>query len=238
MSAGSGAGIGPGEGIVGKIVTIDGPAGAGKTTVSKALATSLGWVYVDTGALYRAVAYEIDRQDVQWKDPQVLGSFLQNLDIGFDKSPSGLAVISSGQDITKKIRTPEISMLASTTSALPGVRKALLGIQRGIAQSQDAVFEGRDMGTVVFPHAQVKFFLFADLLVRARRRFREMSDPSRDIHTVKRELQLRDEQDASRALAPLKPAGDAVHIDASCLTVDQVVEKMLREISQRIGKFF
>ncbi len=219
---------------MGKIVTIDGPAGAGKTTVSKALAVSLGWVYVDTGALYRAVAYEIDRQNIEWKDPQVLEPFLQGLDIGFGKNASGLSVISSGRDITGNIRTPGISMLASTTSALPSVRKALLGVQKEIGRKQDAVFEGRDMGTVVFPDAQVKFFLFADLCVRARRRFAEMSDPSKDLDTVQRELQLRDEQDASRTIAPLKPAADAVHIDASCLSVDQVVEKMLSEISQRV----
>ncbi len=217
-----------------RIVTIDGPAGAGKTTVSKALAASLGWVYVDTGALYRAVAYEIDRQNIEWKDSQVLGTFLQGLDIGFGKNESGLSVISWGRDITENIRTPEISMLASTTSALPAVRKALLGMQKEIGHNNDAVFEGRDMGTVVFPDAQVKFFLSADLWVRAQRRFAQMPDASKDIHTVQRELQLRDEQDASRAVAPLKPAQDAVHIDASCLSVAQVVEKMLWEISRRL----
>ncbi len=219
-----------------RIITIDGPAGAGKTTVSKALASRLGWVYVDTGALYRAVAHEISRQNLNWQDEQILEEFLKDLDISFSRQTGQngdeLSVISSGKDITSLIRTPEISMLASTTSAIPAVRTALLGIQKDIGSKQDAVFEGRDMGTVVFPDAQVKFFLSADLQIRAQRRHNQLQDPAKDIETIKREIQKRDEQDAARSHSPLKPAPDAIRIDASDLNVEQVVDIMMAHIPE------
>ncbi|MBT6340497.1 MAG: (d)CMP kinase, partial [Desulfobacula sp.] len=159
-----------------RIITIDGPAGAGKTTISRLLSKKLGCVYVDTGALYRGAAYEIQRKGIDWENDDALESFLKNLDLNFLMENNSLILISSGIDITDCIRTPEISMLASASSAKPQVRKALLGIQRNIAETKDAVFEGRDMGTVVFPGAQYKFFLFADLSVRAKRRYNEMQD--------------------------------------------------------------
>lgn len=215
-----------------RIITIDGPAGAGKTTVSKQLAKTLECVYVDTGALYRGVAYEIDRQEINWKDDTVLESFLKTLDLNFVMADNNFILMSSGKDITGQIRSPEITMLASASSARPLVRKALLGIQRSIADVQDAVFEGRDMGTVVFPDAAYKFFLFADLNVRARRRYDEMHDGKTDIKSVKSQMATRDKNDASRASAPLKAAHDAVRIDSSDLSVDQVVAKMIQWIEK------
>ena len=149
-----------------RVITIDGPAGAGKTTVSKQLAAELGCVYVDTGALYRGVAYEIDRQGIDWKDDGALSPFLDALDLNLIMDGRDLTLTSSGRYITSFLRTPEITMLASATSANPLVRRALLGIQKSIAATRDAVFEGRDMGTAVFPRAQFKFFLFADLEIR------------------------------------------------------------------------
>lgn len=211
-----------------RIITIDGPAGAGKTTVSKLLAETLGCVRVDTGALYRAVAFEIDRQQIPWKNDEDLAAFLSRLDLNVVLEREEMRVLSSGEDITSFIRTPEITMLASATSARPAVRAALLDIQRRIAQQQDAVFEGRDMGTVVFPDATVKFFLVADLAVRARRRFDEMPDSEKDLSRIQKEMAARDDQDSRRIEAPLKPARDAILIDSSPFTVQQVVDEMLK----------
>jgi len=213
-----------------RIITIDGPAGAGKTTVSRLLAEKLGCVRVDTGALYRAVAFEINRQAVPWQNDDALESFLSRLDLNVVLENEEMRVLSSGTDITPFIRTPDITMLASAASARPAVRAALLDIQRRIAQQQDAVFEGRDMGTVVFPDATVKFFLVADLAVRARRRFDEMPDAEKDLARIQEDMAARDDQDARRTQAPLKPAPDAVFIDSSSLTAPQVVDEMLKHL--------
>ncbi len=210
-----------------KIITIDGPAGAGKTTVSRRLSQKLGCIYVDTGALYRGVAYEIARQNIDWEDDTVLEPFLKNLDLNFVMEKDTLVLISSGIDITPYIRTPDISMLASSSSAKPQVRAALLDIQRNIAKTNDAVFEGRDMGTIVFPDAAFKFFLVADLTIRAKRRFDEMPNDEKDISQVENEMKTRDDNDSQRKTAPLKPADDAIKIDSSFMTVEQVVDKMI-----------
>jgi len=215
-----------------RIITIDGPAGAGKSTVSKLLSQKLKCVYVDTGALYRGVAFEIQRQNIDWKDDAVLKNFLKKLDLNFVMERNSLILMSSGRDITNLIRTPEISMLASSSSAKPLIREALLDIQRNIAKSKNAVFEGRDMGTVIFPNATVKFFLFADLAVRAKRRFDEMPDTSTDINEVQKDMDIRDGNDSQRKLAPLKPAADAIEIDSSFMTIEQVIEKMLKIIEK------
>jgi len=215
-----------------RIITIDGPAGAGKSTVSKLLSQKLKCVYVDTGALYRGVAFEIQRQNIDWKDDAVLENFLKNIDLNFVMKKDSLILMSSGRDITNHIRTPEISMLASSSSAKPQVRAALLDIQRNIAKSKDAVFEGRDMGTIIFPNATVKFFLFANLAVRAQRRFEEMSEKTKNINVVQKEMDIRDGNDSQRKTAPLKPASDAINIDASFLTIEQVIDKMLKIIEK------
>ncbi len=215
-----------------RIITIDGPAGAGKTTVSKLLSQKLGIIYVDTGAIYRGVAFEIKRQNIEWENDSVLEAFLEDLDLNFIKKNGSLLLMSSGRDISKFIRTPEISMLASSSSARPQVRAALLDIQRKIAKTEDAVFEGRDMGTVVFPEAEYKFYLFADLTVRAKRRYDEMPDKVKNINKVEQEMQTRDNNDSQRETAPLKSAADAIEIDSTFLTIEQVVEKMLKIIGK------
>ena len=209
-----------------RIITIDGPAGAGKTTVSKTLARELGCVYVDTGALYRAVAFEIKRQQINWKDIAQFEQFLAYLDLDFVMEGREPVLTSSGRDISAYIRTNEISMLASATSAVRQVRKALLGIQRSIAGERDAVFEGRDMGTAVFPNASYKFFLTADVKVRARRRFEESNAPGISFEKILEDVVKRDTDDSQRAASPLKKAPDAVLIDATCLEVSLVVKKM------------
>ncbi len=215
-----------------KIITIDGPAGAGKTTVSKALSKTLGCVYVDTGALYRGVAYEIDQRQIDWKNDKALAVFLKTLDLNFVMTNDELILMSSGKDISGYIRTPQISMLASASSANPLVRAALLDIQRNIAARQDAVFEGRDMGTVVFPNASHKFFLFADLNIRAKRRYDELPDDQKDLNTVEQDMNKRDTNDSQRKTAPLKPAEDAIQVDSSLLSIEQVVEKMVQAIKK------
>jgi cytidylate kinase len=209
-----------------RIVTIDGPAGAGKTTVSKALARELGWVYVDTGALYRAVAFEIKRRQINWEDSARLERFLACLDLDFVMDGPNPVLTSSGRDISAYIRTNEISMLASATSAMPQVRRALLGIQKSIAGERDAVFEGRDMGTAVFPNASYKFFLTADVNVRARRRFEESNASGISFGKILEDMVKRDADDTQRSVSPLKQAPDALLIDATALDVSQVVEKM------------
>lgn len=215
-----------------RIITIDGPAGAGKTTVSKRLSQTLGCIYVDTGALYRGVAFEILQQHIQWNDDTILEAFLKTLDLNFIMHGQELILTSSGKDISPYIRTPEVSMLASASSAKPQVRKALLDIQRQIAKENDAVFEGRDMGTVVFPDAPYKFFLYADLEIRAKRRFDEMPDIGKDLARVQTDMETRDNNDTRRMSAPLVPAKDAVKINSSFLTIEEVVEKMMEYIEK------
>jgi len=215
------------------LITIDGPAGAGKSTVSRRLAGQLGYTYVDTGALYRAVALAAITQGCAPDNDRGLAEICTHLVLRFENSLKGPRLYSNGDDITERIRTPEITMLASAVSARHVVREYLLEVQREMGKRGGAVFEGRDMGTVVFPDADVKFYLDADLDTRALRRFRELcaEESSMDLSKVREAMKRRDENDSSRALAPLKPAADAIRIDSAPLTVDEVVEVMLREIS-------
>jgi cytidylate kinase len=214
------------------LITIDGPAGAGKSTVSRRLAEQLGYTYVDTGALYRAVALAAMTKGCAPDDDTGLGEICTHLTLQFEKSRKGPRIYSNGEDITERIRTPEITMLASAVSARHVVREYLLEVQRDMGKRGGAIFEGRDMGTVVFPDADIKFYLDADLDTRALRRFKELAleESSGDLSKVREDMKKRDEDDSSRVLAPLKPASDAVRIDSSPLTVDEVVETMLGEI--------
>ncbi|MFP3998552.1 MAG: (d)CMP kinase [Desulfobacterales bacterium] len=219
------------------LIVIDGPAGAGKTTVSRALADRLHYTYVDTGALYRAVAWEILEKNIDPDDKEAVDSLLGDLDLRFEPTAAGTRLFSSGKDITDYIRTSQITMLASAASAKPGVRRALLDLQREMGQRKAAVFEGRDMGTVVFPDADVKFFLTADIKVRARRRFEELkqTDPQ-SLDQVEKQMRERDENDSSRATAPLKPADDAVVMDSTDKSVDEVVREMLYIVHASAGQ--
>ncbi len=215
------------------LITIDGPAGAGKTTVSRNLSSRLGYRYIDTGALYRAVALEVKRAEVIADDDAGIAKVLQNLDLKFVRIDDDVKLLSKGEDISGFIRTPEISMLASTLSAKQEVRDALLGLQKDIGREKEAVFEGRDMGTVVFPDADVKFFLDASTKVRAERRYLEMKNvSSQTFEEVEADIIKRDTNDSSREVAPLKPADDAVYIDSSRFSSMGVVDFMYLHIEK------
>ena len=213
------------------LITIDGPAGAGKTTVSRELADRLGYRYIDTGALYRGVALAAQSRKTDPQNDAELEQLCSELKLDFIRNDKGLRLLSNGADISDLIRTPEITMLASAVSARPVVRHYLLELQRKLGEEKAAVFEGRDMGTVVFPDADIKFFLNASTRERAERRFNELkTNSSQTLDEVQRDIQQRDKNDSTRAVAPLKPAGDAIVIDSTDLTVSQVVERMLSHI--------
>ena len=213
------------------VVTIDGPSGAGKTTVSKRLAEATGWIRVDTGAMYRAVALAARSKGVPWSDPIRLGAVARGLDLSFRTVAGGTRVFLSGEDVTEAIRTPEISMGSSAASAHGPVREALVAKQREMAREGGVVLEGRDTGTVVFPDAEVKFFLDAAAAVRARRRYLESSPPgAQPFEEVLRDVLRRDVQDSTREHSPLRMADGAVYVDTTTLTVDEVVETLLRHL--------
>jgi cytidylate kinase len=217
------------------IITIDGPSGAGKTTVSKLLAHRLGYRYIDTGALYRGVALEAMSAGLNSDDDAGFENMLSSLKMKFVYADKGLRLISNDSDITDKIRTPEISMFASEASARPVVRNFLLELQRDLGRKKGVVFEGRDMGTVVFPDADVKFYLDASHKTRSLRRYQELkSETSQTLHEVEKDIKRRDKNDSARDLAPLKPAEDAVIIDSTHLSAQDVVDRMLNVIENKI----
>ncbi len=214
------------------IITIDGPSGAGKTTVSRKLADRLGYRYIDTGALYRGVALAAISSGLKPDDDDGLLTLLNTLKMTFVPGENGLRLFLNGSDVTDRIRTPEISMTASAVSAKPMVRDYLLNLQRDLGRDKNVVFEGRDMGTVVFPDADLKFFLDASLQTRAKRRFKELSaSTSQSLEAVETDMRRRDKNDSTRDLAPLKPAEDAIRIDSTDLTIEDVVDRMLSAVN-------
>jgi CMP/dCMP kinase len=223
------------------IVAIDGPAGAGKSTVARELARRLGFTIVDTGAIYRAVALAARRANVAWEDDEGLSRLLDaGLGISFVPGSDNQRVLLHGEDVTEAIRAPEISRGASVVSARPVVRRKLLGLQRqlGRAAGQGAVLEGRDIGTVVFPDADVKFFLTASDEARAARRHAELHDRglSVPLQEVLADQRQRDKDDSERAIAPLKPAPDAIVVDTTGMDLGEVVERCERVARERLQK--
>ncbi len=217
------------------LITIDGPAGSGKTTVSRILAERLSYTYVDTGALYRGIALAAQRAGISPEDETALKSLCRNLDLSFVRDEKGLRLFLNREDVSEQIRAPEISMMASAVSAKAAVREYLFQVQRHMGAKKGAVFEGRDMGTVVFPDADLKFFLHADLKVRAARRYAELKDSIKIMpDDVEKDMEKRDHNDSSRKIAPLCPAEDAILIDTSDLSVSQVVEQMQTFVSDRL----
>ncbi len=217
------------------LITIDGPSGAGKTTISRLLADRLGYRYIDTGALYRGVALAAISKGLSPDDDSALEKLCNTLKMEFMPGEKGLRLVSNGADITDQIRTPEISMFASAVSARPVVRYFLLDLQRHLGREKKAVFEGRDMGTVVFPDADVKFFLDASQKTRAIRRYKELKLISpQPLEAVEKDMRRRDKNDSTRNLAPLKPAEDAIRIDSTDFSIEAVVDRMLTVIENII----
>ena len=218
------------------LITIDGPSGAGKTTVSRILADRLGYKYIDTGALYRGVALAAISSGLNPDDDYGLEKLCNTLEISFVLDKNGVRLILNDSDITDRIRTPEITMFASAVSARPVVRSFLLNLQRGLGREKGVVFEGRDMGTVIFPGADVKFFLDASPKIRAKRRYKELKSINpQPLEVVERDMDRRDKNDSTRELAPLKPAEDAIRIDSTGISIETVVERMVTIIGTLSG---
>ncbi|MCB9591387.1 MAG: (d)CMP kinase [Sandaracinaceae bacterium] len=214
----------------GAIVAIDGPAGAGKSTAARLLAERLGYVLIDTGALYRAVALAAKERGIAWDDAEALGALTASLELRFEPPEAGARppLLVDGEDRSTDIRAPDISQGASQVSAHPPVRAALLGVQRAMGEAGGCVLEGRDIGTVVFPNADVKVFLTASLDSRVGRRFDELvgAGAETDRDAVRAEMETRDARDSGREVAPLKPADDAVRLDSTDLDLEEVVERL------------
>ena len=219
------------------VVAIDGPAGAGKSTVAKALARRLGYTFLDSGALYRAGAWAARRQGIAWSDGHALGQLIHDIEIRFDFRDDANHITVDGEDVTDEIRRPEISEGASQVSAFAEVRAGLLALQHRIGASSRVVAEGRDMGTVVFPDAHAKFFLTAPIEERARRRTLELEASAlpQAFDVVLAEMRLRDQRDSTRAVAPLRRAEDAIAIDTGGLRPDEVVSRMATVVRERGG---
>ncbi len=229
------------------VVAIDGPAGAGKSTVARRLAERLGFVLLDTGAIYRTVALAAKRADVAWSDHDGVTAVAKGIaerdelrfvpDPAADASSRGLKVLLCGDDVSRAIREPDISMGASTCSAIAGVRAALLELQRKLGSASGVVAEGRDIGTVVFPDAKAKFFLTASLEVRTQRRHAELQAEGKevDFEALKAEVAKRDKQDSERDLAPLKQADDAVLVDSTGRSIDDIVGQMSRMVEDALA---
>ncbi len=219
-------------------IAIDGPAGAGKSTIAKRLAKELGYYYVDTGAIYRTVAYFLDLLGVSPKDADGVQRYIDELTIDIYYDENGLQhMLMNGMDVTNDIRTPDISQKASLVSAHGVVREMLLDMQRDVAKENNVIMDGRDIGTVVLPKADVKIFLTASAEVRARRRMAELqAKGSKDSYEqVLKELQQRDYQDSHREIAPLKQAKDAIKLDTSELDIDGVVAAIRQIVSEKVG---
>ena len=214
-------------------IVIDGPAGAGKSTVSQCLAQKLHYLYLDTGALYRAIAVAAHQKNILPTNSKKLYELCCKSQISFKTEKGKQKVYLNGKDVTQALRTPEMSLLASHYSRLPCVRKALLWHQRKLSERGGIVAEGRDLGTVVFPKAELKFFLVASLTERAQRRYLEGSHQKHSLSQIEKEIQSRDRQDRERALAPLKKAKDAIEIDTTTLTIDQVVEELYKKFKEK-----
>ena len=217
-------------------IAIDGPAGAGKSTIARSLAADLGYIYVDTGALYRAVGVNAMRNGADTKNAEQVGATLPGADVSLRFVNGEQRVFLGEEDVSLAIRTPEASMAASNVSAIPAVREFLFDLQRNIAATNNCIMDGRDIGTVVLPNAQVKIFLTASAEVRAKRRYDELlaKGMQAEYNQVLEEMIQRDYQDSHRTIAPLKQADDAVLVDTSDMNLEQVLDVLNKIVKENI----
>lgn len=220
-------------------IAIDGPSGAGKSTISRKAAEKFGFIYVDTGAIYRTIGLATKIRGVSLDDTAAVVALLPTLEIELKYNDAGEQhMYLDGNDVSRDIRLPEVSMLASKVSAIPEVRTFLVDMQRGMAEKYDVIMDGRDIGTVILPNADLKIFLTADVRDRARRRYEELraKGMEKPFDEVLAEMEKRDEQDTQRAAAPLKAADDAVLLDTSGNTLEESIDEVCRLISEKTGR--
>ena len=213
---------------MGFCVAIDGPAGAGKSTIAKKLAKELGFIYVDTGAMYRAIALYLIRNNISPEDESGVTASLDNIEVKLEYVDGAQQVLLNGENVSGLIRTEEVGFATSTASKLASVREKLLSLQRAMAKNENVIMDGRDIGTCVVPDAPVKIYLTASVETRAKRRWLELKDKGMDcsLKEIEEDIAARDYQDMNREIAPLKQASDAVLVDSSQMTIDEVVETM------------
>lgn len=220
-------------------IAIDGPSGAGKSTISRKAAEKFGFIYVDTGAIYRTIGFATKIRGVSLDDTAAVVALLPTLEIELKYNDAGEQhMYLDGNDVSRDIRLPEVSMLASKVSAIPAVREFLVDMQRGMAEKYDVIMDGRDIGTVILPNADLKIFLTADVRDRACRRYEELraKGMEKPFDEVLAEMEKRDEQDTQRAAAPLKAADDAVLLDTSGNTLEESIDEVCRLISEKTGR--
>jgi len=217
-------------------VAIDGPAGAGKSTVARAAAAKLGYIYVDTGALYRAVGVYCLRNNITTNDADGVGAALENIKVELKFIDGVQHVFLNGDDVSTEIRLPEASMAASNVSAIPAVRAFLFDLQRNIAANNNCIMDGRDIGTVVLPDAKVKIFLTADDEERAMRRYKELKEKGSEVtfQEVLDDLRVRDYNDSHREIAPLKPAEDSVIINTTGYTLEESIDMIVKTVEEKL----
>ena len=219
-------------------IAIDGPSGAGKSSLAKRLAAELGYVYVDTGAMYRSIGLYALRQGTDPHDAAAVTALLPEIRLDIRPGQGAQQILLCGEDVTEAIRREEVGMAASAVSAIPAVRAYLLDTQRGFAKTQNILMDGRDIGTVVLPDATVKIYLTASAGARAQRRLKELLDKGQaaDFDTVLRDIEQRDYQDTQREIAPLRMARDAVNIDSSDMDVDEVVSAIRKVLEEKVER--
>ena len=217
------------------IIAIDGPAASGKSTAAIGVAKRLGLTYLDTGAMYRAVTFGLIEHNIKFENSTIIENFLEKIDIKFSESSSGILLKLNGRDITKEIRSEIVTKNASEVSALKSVRKSMVLIQRKMAEVGDCVLEGRDIGTVVFPNADFKFFLIADEKSRAERRLKDLKaiGEQSSVEKVMSDLMNRDHKDSTRMHSPLKKSEDAIIIDTSDLGINEVIDKIVNIVNNK-----
>ncbi len=222
----------------GLVIAIDGPSGAGKSTTARLLADRLGYIYIDTGAMYRSIGWKTAREGMDPADEQKVAELCSRTAVTIKLDNHDPRFLVDGIDVTGEIRTPEMGMMASAVSKLPAVRARLLTLQRELGNQGGVVMDGRDIGTVVFPDAEVKFFLDASVEERGKRRWLELKAKGMDVDRarIEKEIAERDQQDSGRAIAPLKKAEDAILIDSSTMGIEEVLGRMLAEIKKKKNK--